>query len=462
MKAVMNNGRGRIHRTSLRASCLLRLHKALQALYLGLGFVGIALIFCRPDWALGQAAESVEIPSSPNPVGSGARALGMGGAFIAVADDATAASWNPGGLIQLERPEISAVGAGFSRTEDLEFRKLVGGSGEQGVNGMGLNYLSAAYPFTLLSYNMIVSLNYQHLYDFTREWKHGFFDGAANVTRHVQQDGGLYAYGLAYCIQILPELSFGFTLNLWDNGIYRNGWEQTVHDIKLLKTPAGNLVHFDSFRKDRFDFKGYNANVGALWNITSKLTLGAVLKTPFTADLTHRFLSIEKSTGNRAQVERATFKEELDMPMSYGLGLAYRFSDQLTVSADVYRTEWGDFLLTTADGRQISPVSGLDARISDIGPTTQVRLGTEYLIIKSKHIMPLRAGVFYDPAPAEGSPDSYFGFSLGSGIGIGPFIFDVAYQYRFGDNVGSSILKNLGFSEDVMEHTVYTSLIYHF
>jgi hypothetical protein len=50
------------------------------------------------------------VPSSINPVGSGARAIGMGGAYIGVADDATAASWNPGGLIQLERPEVSIVG----------------------------------------------------------------------------------------------------------------------------------------------------------------------------------------------------------------------------------------------------------------------------------------------------------------------------------------------------------------
>ena len=51
--------------------------------------------------------EKVVSASSPNPVGSGARAMGMGGAFIAVADDATAASWNPAGLTQLKRPEIS-------------------------------------------------------------------------------------------------------------------------------------------------------------------------------------------------------------------------------------------------------------------------------------------------------------------------------------------------------------------
>lgn len=54
--------------------------------------------------------QQVGIASSPNPVGSGARAVGMGSAFIAVADDATAASWNPAGLIQLDRPEMSIAG----------------------------------------------------------------------------------------------------------------------------------------------------------------------------------------------------------------------------------------------------------------------------------------------------------------------------------------------------------------
>ncbi len=40
-------------------------------------------------------------------VGAGARALGMGGAFVAVADDGTAAYWSPGGLAFLESREFS-------------------------------------------------------------------------------------------------------------------------------------------------------------------------------------------------------------------------------------------------------------------------------------------------------------------------------------------------------------------
>src|SRR5207344_3431549 len=43
-------------------------------------------------------------------LGSGARAFGMGGAFLARADDATAASWNPAGLSYLRVPEVSLAG----------------------------------------------------------------------------------------------------------------------------------------------------------------------------------------------------------------------------------------------------------------------------------------------------------------------------------------------------------------
>ena len=41
--------------------------------------------------------------------GAGARALGMGGAYVAVADDATAAYWNPAGMPEVERAAFSAM-----------------------------------------------------------------------------------------------------------------------------------------------------------------------------------------------------------------------------------------------------------------------------------------------------------------------------------------------------------------
>jgi len=78
-----------------------------------------------------------------------------------------------------------------------------------------------------------------------------------------------------------------------------------------------------------------------LWNITNKLTLGAVLKTPFGADLKHEstFTSslyyLEHPEANSSNSISSIEDETLDMPMSYGIGIAYRFSDQFTLSADV-------------------------------------------------------------------------------------------------------------------------------
>ena len=418
-----------------------------------------------------QPLQRVEIPSSLNPVGSGARALGMGGAFIAVADDATAASWNPGGLIQLETPEVSIVGAFFDRTEDNTFGTNPEASGKERVSDERINYLSVAYPFTFWGRNMIISASYQNLYDFTREWIFPFnlTSGTLSVDQNIdyKQEGSLSAIGLAYCAQITPMFSFGLTLNFWEDGIYKNQWEQKTVQTGS-GTYVGNVFTVESSSFDRYSFSGFNANLGCLWNINSKFTLGAVFKTPFTADLEHESTFVSSihfpsfpaadSTSSNSYTEN----EELEMPMSYGIGLAYRFSDELTASIDIYRTEWDDFVLIDSNGNKTSPITGQPISESDIDPTHQVRMGMEYLFIMTKYVVPLRGGIFYDPAPAEGSPDDFYGFSLGSGIAKGRFVFDIAYQYRFGNNVGTSILKNLEFSQDVEEHTVYSSLIIHF
>jgi long-subunit fatty acid transport protein len=192
------------------------------------------------------------------------------------------------------------------------------------------------------------------------------------------------------------------------------------------------------------------------------------VKTPFTADLKvesnwNFSMNFPDAPGSNVDETSSTeVDQNLDMPMSYGIGFAYRFSDQLTASFDIYRTEWDDFVLTDADGNKISPITARSTDDSNVDPTTQARLGAEYLFFINSFIVPARAGLFYDPAPAEGSPDEYYGFSLGSGIAKGGIVFDLAYQYRFGNQVRTHVMDNYDFSTNVREHTMYASLIYHF
>ncbi|CAN2039884.1 long-chain fatty acid transport protein [Candidatus Magnetomoraceae bacterium gMMP-15] len=448
-------------------------------------FIILSIGLSNPISAFAEVPPEAKPPSftsSPNSVGSGARALGMGGAFIAVADDATSASWNPGGLIQLEKPEFSIVGTWFHRSEDNEFDDPGASSGLQSLSEGDINYLSLAYRFSLLNRNMIISLNYQNLYDFSREWD---ITIAKNIESNVDhtQDGTLSALGLAYCIEIVPEFSFGFTLNFWKDGLSPNEWERTTTTNFSGTTTGGLEFYGNTFQKDEYSFEGFNINLGFLWHLTDKLTLGAVLKTPFTADLEYEkaysdlvIFPTNPDLNDQTPLSSQEYDEELEMPMSYGIGLSYNFSKQFTLSADIYRTEWQDFIIKGADGVEKSAVSGnkihesnLDPtdpndKLADIDPTYQFRIGAEYLFInpEKEYVIPIRGGIFYDPAPAEESPDDFFGFSLGSGIAISRYLFDIAYQYRYGNDVGKYMIPNLGLSQDVEEHTIYTSLIIHF
>ncbi len=425
----------------------------------------LLLCCCLPQPALAQQYQRIDIPSSPNPVGSGARALGMGGAFIAVADDATAASWNPGGLIQLKRgSEMSVVGSIFHRVEKNESEKNHEASGWQSVSEKNINYLSFAYPFNLLNRNMIMSLNYQHLFDFTREWDFLIMERSNPVHSdrnvHYKQEGSLSAIGIACCIQITPKFSFGLTLNIWDDRLSKNNWKQTRYEKETgIYLPDDISFTDEYFTSDQYSLKGFNLNMGFLWNINDKLTVGTVFKTPFTADITHE---LTYRSSHSPHTQSFTEDETLNMPMSYGIGVSYRFSDQFTVSGDIYRTEWQNFVLTDSQGHDISLVTGMSAEQSDIDPAHQLRFGAEYLFIKEKYIIPLRCGFFYDPAPAQARPDDFFGMCFGSGISIGSYVFDFACQYRFGKDVGKSALQHMDFSQDIEEYTFYASVIYHF
>ena len=447
------------------------------------------ILFCDFNLSLAEVQEiigQINISSSPNPVGSGARALGMGGAFIAIADDATAASWNPAGLIQLEMPEVSIVGAYFNRSMINSFTESQGADtivylpdagGKSSVSEIRLNYFSISYPFETFNKNMIISLNYQNLYDFINKWNFSIHqlqdNGKLNTTQsfNAVQTGSLSAFGLAFCIEVIQNISLGMTFNFWEDGpFHKNQWEQ-VTNRKVsgfyLGTPT---TGGGSYSKDIYDFRGVNFNFGLLWNLTGKLTFGAVLKTPFTADVKHEHFfsqSLHYSEEPDADIEYEKthlFDEKLTMPMSYGIGIAYRMSDSLTLSADIYRTEWGDFIHEDTHGNKTSPITGTPESQADIDATHQVRLGAEYLFINPKYIIPLRGGVFYDPAPAQGDCDNYFGLSLGSGVAYKKYVFDIACQYRFGNDVGESISQSKYFqnTQDVKEYTIYSSLIVHF
>jgi len=431
------------------------------------------LLFLYGELQAASIFQQVGIASSPNPVGSGARAVGMGGAFIGVADDATAASWNPAGLIQLEKPELSIVGEYFNRSDQFSSDQHPEIDNTGRVDDVNLNYFSATYPFHFYR-NMVVSINYQRLYDFERnfDYRFNYSDAGLDVMqdKHFDQDGFLGALGFAASIEIIPSLSFGATLNLWtDELLWDNGWNAKFSE-SAVGTLAGTPVTINTKIKDDYsEFRGINANFGLLWNINKYVTLGGVVKTPFKASLKHKFSFDQVQTFgppvNAVITSRENYSEnvDLDMPLSYGAGLAVRFSDVFTMDIDVYRTDWSEFFLEDGQGNKFSPIDGRPKNESNVKDTTQVRIGGEYLFISQTKniIVPVRVGAFYDPEPSEDEVKDFYGIAVGSGIAYKQFIFDAAYQFRWGNNVDTGNL--IATSEaDVRQHSVLASIIFHF
>jgi long-subunit fatty acid transport protein len=238
------------------------------------GDVQIPLVHVDPGGALlspsAPAAPPFTAPtifSAPLPSGSGARALGVAGAFTAVADDATAASWNPAGLTQLERPEFSLVyrlkqERNRHWSADSDYRV-----GDDEDFGNALNYLSAVMPVRLLERNAVLSLNFQEVYDFSQRFHANFAGRTSSQDRQVrsedtsrtlqshhtlengyldvteflttrrtttldqslssatlgrlnfEQEGAVQAITPAFAVEVTPKLSLGMAVNLYREGL---------------------------------------------------------------------------------------------------------------------------------------------------------------------------------------------------------------------------------------------------
>ncbi len=462
-------------------------------------------MLAAPAWA------QVDINSTPNFVGSGARALGMGGAFIAVADDATAASWNPGGLTQLERPEFSFVynWKWFSESFPDTFNVSTPGSYDLDLDE--INYLSFVYPipWTLSGRNFVVSLNYQRKYNFDRrlDFRARLLGRDSNPVLRLlsftdydisyRQEGDLSAISPALGFEIFDWLSAGVAINIWDSSLVPgNEWKTTT----LRRGIFNNFLTFTGGQsasslgygvantfEEYEEVEGHNYTFGLLYKPTERLSLGAVYHTGYHTDVDYkRVLRLGNPWG--VQLYRSDLR--IEWPASLGVGAAYRFpNDKLTLSLDVTRRNWDRFV--EIDDRQgingrTSPITGMPKWQSQHDPTYTVRLGGEYVFVDAtkprQTLLPsLRAGVYYDPAPAsgrenawwgtrrgDGEPDDYYGVTLGGGLLIHNRVnIDAAYEYRWARDARRDTLAGAGrlehsFDADVEQHLFSLSTVIYF
>ncbi len=90
----------------------------------------------------------------------GARPMGMGGAFVAVADDPTAVYWNPAGLVQLPTRQLTTMYANKFGIQGYNFMLLNGALPVEEDKAIGFGVIQEGVPLEEENGGVIVANNF--------------------------------------------------------------------------------------------------------------------------------------------------------------------------------------------------------------------------------------------------------------------------------------------------------------
>lgn len=350
--------------------------------------------------------------------GSGARAFGMGGAFLARPDDATAASWNPAGLSYLRRPEASAVLLGRSTLLNREFAP---GNADPTLHdrrtGDGFDFFAVTHPLALFGVSGAVQVSYQRVLP---------FDSRRDIERprsqvNIVSNGGFDVLAFGTGFQVSRRWRVGATLNRWFNG-----YDQSLDRLGAVST----------HQTLRFDLAGWNVNLGAIWSPVEDVNLGLVVKTPFDARVSIVRTRTDVVEGGELTNQGASDDVSLRLPGAVGVGVSWRPRSTVTLSADYTRSFWSGariynyFTLLVQGEPRFNPSLTWPALGDRQADTQEVRLGVERVLLLEGVKLPLRAGLFTDRqyyVLRDGTAPRSRGFTLGVGLVVGPMLFDAAY-----------------------------------
>jgi hypothetical protein len=381
--------------------------------------------------------------------GSGARAAGMGDAFVAVSDDGTAASWNPAGLAQLRQPEFSFV---YGVTDqDLRLSSLRSPDDRMSYalrnplsgSSSSIDFASAALPFAIARRPMTLQVSWRRLYRLENTFGGQFdryetglpADRLGSVYFEDTLHGSIDVLSVAGAVKLTSRAALGGGLDFW-----RGGWDERVSYIGN-QDATGPSTFLDTQVKVRM--RGRNLNLGLLLNYPA-WNAGIVYHAPFWSKFSQH-LEEQSSEGPPATADapRSRFR----LPRSIGAGVAWRPAALWTVAAALTHDQWTDALVDRVPGvdRALNFFDGMPPELSTTQDTVSLNLGAERLLVHDGVVIPLRLGAGWEPQgamdPLTRDPVNYLLFSAGTGFNTNRFKLDAAVQYRGASTRTSHVLS---------------------
>jgi long-subunit fatty acid transport protein len=385
--------------------------------------------------AAGAAAQSTDDDNAFDFSLPGARSRGMGGAFVAIADDATSVYSNPAGLTNLFRPEVSfefrhwsfrsptidrghAYGSptmnGIDRESGIHHREFTSGVS-------GISFLSLAYPRD----KWAVGVFHHQLarYQMDRRTTGIFFNCSggsrgANATppfcdqSQIDNVDRLFPAAQAFDLSIR---STGATLAVESNlrrrlavGVTLQIFTFDLDATRQVYAARGELKYAPPrYLDEDLELTGrrtgddiaLGVNAGVLYDIHEQLTVGAT----FRQGPKFHYLSDTTTGEGNLGPANVTFIDDLEgpfkVPDTWALGISYRPSNAWRIGFEYDRIMYSQLIEQVANTAHApsDPEGQLVVARLTLDDGNQFRVGGEYSTTARGWLVSLRAGGWHDP-----------------------------------------------------------------
>lgn len=441
-------------------------------------------------------------------LGVGTRAIGMGSAFVPVADDYSALYWNPAGLGQLRLYEVDFGLSNYSYGNNAIFFNNNTGTT---INNWRIDDIGAVFPAVVGKMSWTFAVGYNKVVDFTTATEFNGFNpnsslisyetqnygnqslpylvglaGTVNgrvvtpVTGNLQQSGNVQEGGLLHQFSIgaggdiADNLFVGVTLNIF-TGSYSYNRTFTEWDVnnQYNARDTVNWTNVDLYQYGQVDnissdISGINAVFGLLYKLENAASFGLTITTPTSFNVTENFSSVGQASFDDGSVTNLIQDNNNTGSDSYGVTTPFVFSGGAAVYPLPFLTisgalDYVDYTQLQFDNAAQN-VMNYNSQMRDIfQAVVNYRLGAEYKIAPLG--IGIRAGYEVFPSAYKGDPASYGQKNITGGVSFllaKKAMLDLAYVHGSYNTMQSNYDNTSVTNSTITNNSVYLSFAYRF
>ena len=259
--------------------------------------------------------------------GAGARPYGMGFAYTAVSDDAFALLFNPAGLADVRRRELT-LGL---RQRSSELTNSYGVTeASKTASSTCLDHIAVVYPYPTFRGSLVLAAGVFAVgsSDLESVKNATLYDIPADVQNIYIQSGTIYQYHFGLGVDISPEIAAGLSLVIWDESV------DFTDEIDYADADSQAVWRDDV----SMDLDGFSINMGLMFKASDAVRIGLSASSPTWLSYEGDGITTYEGTyasggGWTTDDQTGIIDEEYTLPMRFNGGAAVRLAS-LTFAAD--------------------------------------------------------------------------------------------------------------------------------